>query len=216
MKTKLNHSQYKKIALVLSLCVLILWAVLGTGASLAWFTDETPEMKNIFHFADFELEVSHRTEDMKWKSIDGASDIFDDEALYEPGYTQVVYLRVDNKGEVPFDFKTAVSVVDYTVATNVFGQQFNLQDYLLFGLADAKTEAEMDALVDTREKADAIATTKLNNYSTDAAELGAGESVYFALVVRMPRAIDNVANFRGTEIPKVELGIIATATQKKD
>ena len=83
MKPKHKKTPYKRIALALSLCALIIWGILGTGASLAWFTDTSPEINNIFHFADFELEVSHRLTDGKWESIDGKTDVFDDEGLID-------------------------------------------------------------------------------------------------------------------------------------
>lgn len=132
---------YKKIALALSLFALILWGILGTGASVAWFTDTSEEVNNIFHFADFELAVSHRTEDGDWEPIDGRTDVFDNEALYEPGYVQIVYLKIENKGSRAFDFHTAVSVTGYTTATNVFGHHFLLQDHLKFGVVTSATEA---------------------------------------------------------------------------
>lgn len=208
---------YTRVALILSIVIMVTWALMGTGTSLAWFTDTDEEVKNIFHFADFDLEVKYRTEDGQWKTIEGATELFNDEALYEPGYTQVVYLQVTNKGDVPFDFKTAVSVTDYTEATNVFGQKFHLQDYLRFGLTPAVgTEAEMDAMVDNRASAKAYATVPLSNYATDAAPLAAGDMVYMALVVQMPEDVDNVANYRGAVIPRVELGLIVTATQQKN
>lgn len=214
MSATAKKKPYKRIALALSLCILLVWAILGTGASLAWFSDTSEEIKNIFHVAEFELEVSHRLPDGTWESIDGKTDVFDDEALYEPGYVQVVYLKIENKGTLPFDFKTAVSVTDYTLATNVYGQPFNLQDYLKFGLTFADTEQAMDDKVATRELAKALATMKLNSYATDEAALGAGETVYMALVVRMPEEVANEANYRGVTVPKVELGIIVNATQQ--
>lgn len=206
---------YKKIALALSLCALIIWAILGTGASLAWFADTSEEVTNIFHFADFDLEVSHRTDDGKWEPIDGKTDVFDDNALYEPGYVQTVYLRVKNKGTRAFDFSTAVSVTDYTTATNLFGQYFFLQDYLKFGVAIADTEAEMEEAVATREAAKQLAVTNLKNYSTDVASLDAGATAYLALVVRMPEEVGNEANYRDDIVPQVELGIIVKAEQQK-
>lgn len=206
---------YKKIALALSLCALILWAILGTGASIAWFSDSSEEVVNIFHFADFELEVSHRSPSGTWEVIDGQTDVFDDNALYEPGYIQIVYLRVKNKGTRAFDFKTAVSVTGYTTATNVFGQHFFLQDYLKFGVAVAATESEMEEAVATREAAKSIATTNLKNYSSDVASLEPGDMAYMAIVVRMPEAIGNESNYRGDTVPKVELGIIVKAEQQK-
>ena len=211
-----KRKHYKKIALALSLCAILLWAFLGTGASLAWFTDTSVEVKNVFHFADFDLAVSHRLEDGTWEPIDSQTKVFDESALYEPGYVQVVYLKVENLGEVPFDFKTAVGVTpNNTPSVNVFGNQFYLHDYLKFGIAIADSEEEMDEKVETRDLAKEIATMKLSNYSTEEAALEAKDTVYMALVVRMPEEVANEANYRGATIPKVELGIIVSATQQK-
>jgi hypothetical protein len=208
------HNRYKKIALSVSLVLLLLWGVLGTGASLAWFVDTDGEVKNVFHFAEFDLEVSHRLEDGTWETVGQETKIFDDEALYEPGYTQVVYLKIENKGTVPFDFKTAVTVTDYTLATNVFGQSFQLQDYLKFGLTTADTEEALQAKAADRNLANKVATMPLSNYATEVASLDAKGTVYMAIVVRMPEDVSNVANYHGDVIPRVNLGLIVTATQQ--
>lgn len=205
---------YKKIALVLSLCLIVAWALLGTGASLAWFKDTSPVVNNIFHFANFDLEVSYRLENGDYATVTAETELFDKNALYEPGYTQVVFLKVENKGTVPFDFQTAVNVTNYTTALNVLGHTFNLQDYLRFGVISANTETELEELVADRTLANNIAKMKLNNYSTDTAELAANGTVYMALIVRMPEEVGNDANYREATIPKVELGIIVSATQK--
>ena len=210
----LRKKPYKKIVFALSICMLLIWTVLGTGASLAWFADTTPEIKNIFHYADFDLEVSYRLDDGTYKTIDSQTKLFDENALYEPGYVQVVYLKIENTGAMPFDLKTAVSVTDYTVATNAFGHPFHLQDYLAFGLVAADTEAALNAKLPNRETAKNFAVTPLSNYSTDIVDFSAGQTIYMALIVRMPEQVDNVANYRGTVIPRVELGLIVSATQQ--
>lgn len=215
MSTQANKKPYKRIALALSLCAILVWAILGTGASLAWFTDTSEEVTNIFHIADFELAVSHRPEDGTWAPVDSQTELFDRNALYEPGYVQVVYLKIENKGDCAFDFYTAVSVTDYTVATNVFGQHFHLQEYLTFGVAIADSEAAMDESVATRQQAKDIANRKLSHYATDVASLDAGDAVYMALVVTMPEDVGNEANYRGDVIPRVDLGIIVKADQQR-
>lgn len=213
MKRKAKNKSYKKIALALSLCALIIWGILGTGASLAWFTDTSEELNNIFHFADFDLVVSHRLTDGTWEEVDSQTKIFDEKALYEPGYVQVVYLKIENRGDVPFNFQTAVNVTDYTVATNVFGQSFNLQDYLKFGVVSANSEQEMKDKVATRDMAEEIATIKLSRYDTEVARLEAGKTTYMAIIVRMPEEIKNEANYIGDTVPEVKLGIIVKADQ---
>ena len=216
MQSKVKKKPYKRIALALSLCTLIIWGILGTGASLAWFTDTSPEINNIFHFADFELMVSHRLTDGKWEQVDSQTKIFDEEALYEPGYVQVVYLKVENKGTVPFKFSTAVNVNGCIEATNVFGQRFMLQDYLKFGVTTADSEDAMKNSVPNREKAVEIANMPLHNYATETATLAPGATKYITLIVRMPEEVGNVANYRGDTFPKVELGITVKADQIQD
>ena len=208
--------KYKKIALALSLCLIIVWIALGTSASLAWFTDTSPTLRNIFHIQNFDLVVSHRLDDGTYEELDGQTQVFSDEALYEPGYVQVVYLKVENRGDGAFDYKTAVNVTGYTTATNVFGNTFNLQEYLKFGLVSADTESELQAKLAERELAKEKSVMPLNDYSTDISRLGAGETDYMALIVRMPEEVGNETNYRLDTIPKVELGIIVTANQITD
>ena len=204
---------YKRIALALSLCALIIWGILGAGTSLAWFTDTSNELNNIFHFAEFDVEVSHRLTDGKWEPVDSQTKIFDEEALYEPGYVQVVYLKVDNKGAVPFNFFTAVNVNGCIEATNAFGQPFMLQDYLRFGITISDSEEAMKNSVPNREASVALADMPLHNYETETAVLAPGASKYIALIVRMPKEVDNIANYRGDTVPEVELGITVKADQ---
>ena len=215
MKPQVKKRIYKQIALALSLCALIVWCILGTGASLAWFTDTSPEINNIFHFAEFDLVVSHRLTDGKWEEVDSQTKIFDEEALYEPGYVQVVYLKVENKGTVPFEFYTSVNVNGCIVATNVFGQEFMLQDYLKFGVTTADSEDAMKNSVPDREKAVEIADMPLHNYDTETAVLIPGATKFIALIVRMPEEVGNVANYRGDTVPEVDLGITVKADQIK-
>lgn len=210
----LKKKNYKRIAFVLSVCALIIWSILGTGASVAWFADESPVVKNIFHTAEFDLEVSHRLDDGTYELIDGETDVFDDKALYEPGYVQIVYLKVKNNGTIAFNYQTAVSVYECVPGTNVFGQPFLLQEYLKFGIVFADTEEELEAKVETREKAVAIATEPLDTYSSQQKSLGADKETYMALIIRMPEEVTNVANYRGETVPEVKLGIIVSATQQ--
>ena len=216
MNPNAKKTPYKRIALALSLCALLIWAILGTGASLAWFTDTSPEINNIFHFSEFDLVVSHRLTDGKWEEVDSKTKIFDEEALYEPGYVQVVYLKVENKGTVPFKFDTAVNVNGCIKATNVFGQPFMLQEYLKFGLATANTEEEMKNSIPDRDAAVEIANEPLHNYyKSGSFELAPGKTKYIALIVRMPEEVGNVANYRGDTVPEVDLGITVKADQIK-
>ncbi len=209
-----RKTMYKKIALALSLCMLILWSLLGTGASLAWFADTSEDIRNIFHFGSLSLTLNIRQPDGTYAPVDGQEAIFDDDALYEPGYVQVVYLRLDNTGTCDFTYNTAVNVTDYTVGIDYFGQPLVLQKYLRFGMITADTEAELLAQLSSRAQAKALAVEPLNNYSSQSPDaLKEGKSCYMALIVYMPETVGNEANYRGNTVPTVELGIIFKANQ---
>ncbi len=207
---------YKRIALALTLCALILWGILGAGTSLAWFVGTSDDVNNIFHFADFEVVVSHRLTDGTWDEIDGNTKIFDEQALYEPGYVQVVYLKVENRGDVDFEFYTATNVNGCILATNVFGQQFSLQDYLKFGITINDTEEKMKNSVADRDVAVTVADMPLHNYDTETVVVKPNKAAYIALVVRMPEEVGNIANYRGDTVPEVDLGITVKADQKRN
>lgn len=219
---RIKKRSFKKIALGISLAAIFLWAFLGAGTSLAWFTDTSDELNNVFHMAEFDLVVSHRLEDGSYEEIDQTTKVLDDEALYEPGYVQVVYLKVENRGDRPFDFRSAVSVTEYTSGINVYGLTFCLQDYLLFGVVSGDTEAAVEQQVANRDLAELESVlplseyTKLNNYYTDVVSLDAKDEMYMAVIVRMPKEVGNAANhMTGTDRPEVKLGMIFEATQQK-
>lgn len=215
MKTPEIKNPFKKIALVLSICAILLWSALGAGTSLAWFADTSTELNNIFQFAEFKLRVEH-LDDGDWETVTSETKIFNEDDLFEPGYVQVQYLRVKNEGTVPFRFQTAVIINDCVFATNVYGDVLKLADYLKFGLSYFDSEQEMADVLINREAASKLANDRLDAYSPDTRELGAGETSYLALIVRMPEEVGNEANYRGNIVPYVELGITVRADQIVD
>ncbi len=203
----------KKVTFVLGLCGILAWIVMGIGTSLAWFRDTSPQLNNIFHFADFEVEVSYRTPQGGWAILEGDTEIFNSAARYEPNHTQVVFLKAENIGDRAFQLQTSVAVTDSNESTNVLGESFRLQNYLKFGLAVFDTEADMIAAFENRESAQSFAVNPLNQYAKQVPSVAPQQTVYFALVVTMPESVGNVANFDDGEIPMVELGVVVRADQ---
>lgn len=203
--------------MVLSVCLLILWGVLGTGTTLAWFTDTTPAVKNTFVVGDLELDVFYKNDLVtEYAPVDAQTAVFNDKALYEPGYTQVVYLRVENNGDIPFQYKVSVDRFSYVDSINVLGGRLHLPAYLRYGVLFGADEAEL-----TREVARANANKemlevmRLNQYSQDdTVEIPVGGERYAALIVYMPEETTNEANYmRNADIPTVELGLTVYAQQ---
>lgn len=217
MKRKIRD--FRRPTLLLSVVLLIVWCLLGTGSTAAWFSD-TDSAVNSFVYGSVKVEVEYQHPDMdEFRPMTSDTSVFDDEALYEPGYTQIVYLKIKNVGDVDFDYRLAVSVNNYTLATNVFGFAFALPDYLRFGAVFAETEAELLAEISNRYASWPYAdrgmgeVQRLNTYSPRG-WLAAGEEAYAALVVYMPEEVGNDANYRGSVVPRVDLGVAVLASQR--
>ena len=206
---------FTKTALALSVCLMIIWCILGTGSSIAWFVDESPEIRNNFNFAEFKLVVSHKTEN-GYEEVKSNTKIFDDEALYEPGYVQVVYLKIENKGTVGFNYDLAVVPNLQTIvrAKNVYGQDIYLPEFLQFGVVFADTEAELTQKLANRSLTEQQATNALSSYTSEPGNLQAEGEAFVAVIVRMPKEVGNVANYRDNNPPSIELGITVQAMQE--
>lgn len=205
-----------KTAFVLSVCLMMIWCVLGTGSSIAWFVDESPAVRNIFNIGEFDLVVSHKTE-TGYEEIQDGTKVFDEEALYEPGYVQVVYLKIENRGTVNFNYNLSVIPDLQTLVTpkNAYGQEIYLPEYLKFGVVFAKSEAELEQMLATRELTEEHADEALSTYATAAKTLEVGKEAFAAVIVRMPKEVGNAANYRGNIPPSVELGILVKAVQER-
>lgn len=216
-----------KTALCVSIALLILWSLLGAGASLAWFTDTANDVRNQFIIGVADIRVSYYslvpnpTYDFR-ELLPTTTDLFDDQALYEPGYTKVVYLKIENLG-IPVDFKVSVTANSWVDGRNALGNAIHLPSYLKFGVLVDNNLTDLTAAVNAvggRPDARTIAALdmddyeNLNHYNSNSASLDANETKYAAIVVYMPEGVDNVANYTEDNQPSVNLGVTVFASQK--
>ena len=215
----MKRKNWRKMALALSVCLFVLWWALGAGATLAWFSD-VDTVRNEFQIGLLDLDVSYKNIYMDdYKPLLGTTEAFHDEALYEPGYTQVVYLKIENEGTPPFDYKVALTVRDIVYGVDMWNNPFPLSEYLRYGVVFARTEAQLQEMLKDRLNArnqvddrwNAMGTwSKTSEYTLEA---GDDSCHYAALIVYMPEEVDNSANNRGINPPQVEIGINVFAQQ---
>ena len=216
---KVNNRTLTKSALSGSILILLLWLLLGTTTTVTWFTD-TDDTVNSFVYGNVDVKVEYRKDSRSnWDVVSERTNLFNDEALYEPGYTQVVQLKISNIGNVPFNYRLAVNATDRIIARNYYNQTLCLSEYLKFGVVFADSLTEIENLTSSRELlAERIETEKLslcrtNSYAPNEATLQPEKVKYVALVVTMPTDVGNEANYHGEEAPYVELGITVLASQ---
>lgn len=214
----MHKKKWRKAALALSACLFVLWWALGTGATLAWFSD-TDTVRNEFQIGLLKLDVSYKNDIVtEYTPLQGATKAFNDEALYEPGYTQVVYLKIDNLGDVDFKYKVAVTVDKVITGKNALGEDIYLPNYLRYGVVFGKTEADVQEQVKDRLTSRTHAPNEWGALDTwseiSPYTFAAGEDAHYAaLIIYMPEEVGNAANYRGFTEPRVELGITVFAQQ---
>ena len=198
-------------ALLMSALSLLLCVSMLVGTTFAWFTDEVTSANNVIKAGnlDIELEYWNGTE---WVDVQGKSDILTN-TLWEPGVTEIAYLRVANAGSLALKYQLGVNVASETAGINQAGAEFNLSDHIMFGVAE-NVNGETGAFA-TREAAVAALTNAqaLNAGYTKPGSMAPGAELYLALVVYMPTTTGNVANHNGIAKPEINLGINVFATQ---
>lgn len=216
MQERMKKRITTKNALALSVCLFLLWVLLGANTTVAWFTDTAAPVTNTFIVGDMHLMVFYKNDVItEYTPVQENTSIFPDRALYEPGYTQVVYLKIENAGTVAFDYKLAVDASKYTKSINHYGSTFCLPPYLRFGVVFGASEAELERRL-ARENADnEMGAYTLNTYSrVDPETVAAGDIRYAALVIYMPEQVGNEANHSPDVLaPQVDLGVTVFAQQ---
>ena len=209
-----------KRALLTSVLALVLSLAMLAGTTFAWFTDTASTGVNriVSGNLDVGLQYWGVGEDGKktWLTAENSEDLFDKNALWEPGYTQIVYLKVKNNGNLALTYAMQITPVHETVGVNVDGEEFKLSDYIKFGWTTFTADGDGAPVALDREAAQtgvgegAQLGTTLHRQAAEPMEAGAEELV--ALVAWMPENVGNEANY-STVQPTIELSLKVLATQ---
>lgn len=207
--TKLTKHAFLASVLSLILCLTML-----VGTTFAWFTDDVTSANNVITAGNLDIELEYWDGDV-WKDVKDSTELFDKNALWEPGFTQIVYLKTANAGSLALRYALGVRVTDETEGRNTAGEVFKLSDYIYYDVIE-DVNPETDAW-ETREEAMAYATESslISQGFAKSGTLQAGDApVYLAMIVYMPTTVGNAANYAtGTEAPEITLGVNVVATQ---
>ena len=204
--TKKNST--KKALITSALCLLLCVSML-VGATFAWFTDSVSTTNNVITAGNLDVNLYYKTTAMgEWAPVKADTNVFSGN-LWEPGHTEVVYLKVVNEGTLALKYDLIVNVASEVAGTNVAGDSFKLSDYILYNVTNGVT-----AFADSAAARGDETGNKLNAPYNNAASLEAGKSVELTMVVFMPTTVGNDANYKtGTTAPVINLGVNLFATQ---
>ena len=207
----MTNSKSTKRALLTSALAMLMCVAMLIGTTFAWFTDTASTAVNKIQAGNLDVKLEY-LDGEDWKEVTNETKLFNDEALWEPGYTEIAYLKVSNVGSLALKYKFAVNKIEEVIGVNAAGGEIKLSEILKFGIAasdSAQTYADRAA---ARGAVDGKELT-LNSYTNDI-HLGVNESKYYAIVIYMPETVGNEANYAtGTTAPSIKMGLNLVATQ---
>ena len=212
----MTNSKSTKRALLTSALALLMCVTMLVGATFAWFTDTASTGVNKIQAGNLDVKLMYSTDMVNWKEATDQTKLFDDNALWEPGYTQVVYLKVVNAGKLALKYQVSTNSYDLERGKNAAGDLFYIDKYLKIGLAETNAvftdRGVALAAIANSEKTLAKELPITNSWVT----LNSGaESDPFAVVLYMPTTVGNEANnVQSWRKPSVKgLGLVVNATQ---
>lgn len=201
-----------KHALLASVLSIVMCFAMLIGSTFAWFTDEVKSGMNKIVAGNLDVELEYSLDGTTWTAVNETTNMFKEDALWEPGYTEVVYLRVSNVGSLALKYQFGINVADKVIGKTADDKDIDLSDFVEFGIVE--TEAIFADRAAARAAVDGNTALISAGYSSAEGHLIAGEkSNILALVVYMPETVDNAANYAGDNQPSINLGINLVATQ---
>ncbi len=203
-----------KKALLLSVLSMLICVAMLVGTTFAWFTDSVTSGRNTIQAGNLDVVLEYWDGD-SYEEVTSTTKLFDDAALWEPGYTEVAYLKVSNAGSLALKYQLAVNVYSEILGKTKTGEDIKLSDYLQFKVVESDTDlADTYASREDAQNANATAT-KLQTYDSAVKVLEKkGDADYVALIVYMPTTVGNDANHDGVNVPSIEMGVSLFATQQ--
>ena len=211
----MNESTKTKKALRGSLFALFLCIVLLIGTTFAWFTDTASTGVNKIQSGRLDVELEYSTDMENWSTATSSTKLFSDNTLWEPGVTELVYLRVKNNGNLTLKYTMGLnSQVGFANGVNVAGDTYNVGDYLKLGTATVTEPFATREAAQAAVDANADQIKNLKPFVEGMPVLQKGQtSDPMALVIYMPTSVGNEAN-AGTKASYVyRLGVDVYATQ---
>ena len=200
-----------KRALLLSALSLLMCVSMLIGSTFAWFTDSVTSSGNRIVAGNLSVDLlMDKENDGTYVSIaDGVGDIFKEAAvaqnsnktLWEPGKTQIVFLAVENTGNL---------ALKYNIDLIVKGELASALEYMVIDNGSTiQTPYEIKDDWATIEAAFATEIFDVTEGVITAAPNGAlavGETNYFALAVHMKEEAEN--EYQGKEV-NIDVTVVA-------
>ena len=210
-----------KRSLLASVFALVLCVAMLVGSTFAWFTDTASTGVNKITSGKLDVKLFYLATDestdtptKEWQEVTKDTLLFDKDARWEPGHTEVVYLKVENAGNLALKYQLSVNVANEVAGKNANGEAIKLSDYIKMGVVDGRDGKE-NPYADRNDARTAVEATAKNiaTYTKEDHIVAGADVQYVALVVYMPETVGNEANYVEDKVPSIDLGVKLVATQ---
>ena len=205
-----------KRALLLSALAIVLCIAMLIGTTYAWFTDTASTAVNKIQSGNLDVQLEYSKDFSEWKDVDEKTKLFEDSTVWEPGRTEIVYLRVKNAGTLALKYTLGIYNLYNSTGKNVLGNKYRLSDYVKLGAAEADAAYADRAAAINAVDADAKLISDIDNSGMAGASLEPNDTKIYALVLYMPTEVGNEANPKNNDpywAAKMSFGISVSATQ---
>ena len=212
----MTSSKSTKRALITSALAILMCAAMLIGATFAWFTDTASTAVNKIQAGNLDIELEYSKNFTEWIKVNDTTKLFEESALWEPGRTEVVYLRVKNAGNLALKYTLGIYNLYENRGKNVAGDFYYLSNFVKLGAAEADAAyadraAAISAVQDSAKTLNSIGDTGVVG-----ADLATNTTKVYAMVLYMPTEVGNEANPKNNDpywAAKVSFGISVDATQ---
>ena len=205
-----------KRALLLSALAIVLCIAMLIGTTYAWFTDTASTAVNKIQSGNLDVQLEYSKDFSEWKNVTEDTKLFEDSTVWEPGRTEIVYLRVKNAGTLALKYTLGIYNLYNSTGKNVLGNKYRLSDYVKLGAAEADAAYADRAAAINAVDADAKLISDIDNSGMVGASLEPNDTKIYALVLYMPTEVGNEANPKNKDpywAAKMSFGISVSATQ---
>lgn len=211
MNKKSKRNVFVSAILTITMCLSLI-----AGGTYAWFTDTASTAVNKIQSGNLDVKLEYSTNCSAWANVTENTKVFQESTSWEPGRTEIVYLRVTNAGSLAMKYSVGIYNLYDSTGKNVAGDKYRLSDFVKLGAAETTA-----AYADRQTAIDAVSGTADTLYHIGdkgiiGASLKANESKTYAMVLYMPTEVGNEANPKNSDpywAAKVSFGISVYATQ---
>lgn len=191
-----------KKSLLASLLSLVLSCSMLIGSTFAWFSDEVVSNNNKIQSGTLSVDLELLDKDTgKWESIKESKKPIFNHDLWEPGYTDVKVLKIENEGTL------ALKWIAKFVAEKELSKLANVIDVYVYP-SETEIKYPVDRKLDGYKKVGTISEFVNTVEDTTYGDLEANESAYLGIALKMQETADN--QYQGLDLSSFDITILAT------